>query len=105
MVLLCAGICAGVYALPALAQEASRAPEAASGTTAKSLSVATRYMVAAAHPLAVDAGREMLRRGGSATDAAIATQLVLGLVEPQSSGLGGGAFLVHWDAAAKSVTT
>lgn len=105
IVLLCAGICAGVCALPALAQDASRAPEAASGTTAKSLSVATRYMVAAAHPLAVDAGREMLRRGGSATDAAIATQLVLGLVEPQSSGLGGGAFLVHWDAAAKSVTT
>lgn len=58
---------------------------------------ATRHMAAAAHPLATEAGREILRAGGSAVDAAIAIQLVLGLVEPQSSGLGGGAFLLHWD--------
>ena len=58
---------------------------------------ATRHMAASANPLATEAGREMLRAGGSAVDAAIAIQLVLGLVEPQSSGLGGGAFLMHWD--------
>jgi gamma-glutamyltranspeptidase/glutathione hydrolase len=58
---------------------------------------ATRHMAASANPLATEAGREMLRAGGSAVDAAIAIQFVLGLVEPQSSGLGGGAFLMHWD--------
>ena len=55
-------------------------------------------MVVAAHPAAAEAGREMLRASGSAIDAAIATQLVLGLVEPQSSGIGGGAFLLHHTA-------
>ena len=55
-------------------------------------------MVVAANPLAAEAGREMLRRGGGAIDAAIATQLVLNLVEPQSSGIGGGAFLLYWSA-------
>jgi gamma-glutamyltranspeptidase/glutathione hydrolase len=59
---------------------------------------APRQMVAAANPLAAEAGMAMLRQGGSATDAAIATALVLGLVEPQSSGLGGGAFLLHYAA-------
>ena len=61
---------------------------------------AERHMVAAANPLAARAGLEILRAGGSALDAAVATQLVLNLVEPQSSGLGGGAFLLHYDAAA-----
>jgi len=58
---------------------------------------AARHMVATANPLATEAGREILRAGGSAVDAAIAIQLVLTLVEPQSSGIGGGGFLMHWD--------
>lgn len=58
---------------------------------------AERYMAAAANPLATEAGLEILRAGGSAVDAAIAIQMVLALVEPQSSGIGGGAFLLHWD--------
>ena len=72
-------------------------PEAASGTTTKPGWAYTRQAVAAANPLATDAGHQVLRAGGSALDAAIAVQMVLGLVEPQSSGIGGGAFLLHFD--------
>ncbi len=61
-------------------------------------------MIAAAHPLAAAAGRDILSQGGSALDAAIATQLVLGLVEPQSSGIGGGAFLLHYDSGSREVS-
>ncbi len=60
--------------------------------------------VAAAHPLAVEAGLNVLRRGGSAVDAAVAVQAMLSLVEPQSSGLGGGAFMVRYDAKTRAVT-
>lgn len=72
-------------------------PEAASGWQDKRGSVTNRYAVAAANPLATEAGRQILAAGGSALDAAIAVQMVLTLVEPQSSGIGGGAFLMHWD--------
>ena len=80
---------------PALAQPAPNAPEAASGLEPKNVATARRFMVAAANPIAVDSGVAILDAGGSAVDAMIAVQLVLNLVEPQSSGIGGGAFLVH----------
>lgn len=72
-------------------------PEAASGITAKPGWTYQRQAVAAANPLATEAGVQMLRAGGSAVDAAVAVQMVLTLVEPQSSGIGGGAFLMHFD--------
>jgi gamma-glutamyltranspeptidase / glutathione hydrolase len=99
--LLVLGLSAAIFSQGAAAQWL--APEAQSGWSEKTLAVARRHMIAAANPLAAEAGREILRKGGTAVDAAIATQLVLGLVEPQSSGLGGGAFLVHWDAATRRV--
>lgn len=83
----------------------SVAPEVASIRVEKSSVTAKDYMVAAAHPLAADAGYQVLKTGGSAADALVAVQTMLGLVEPQSSGLGGGAFLVYYDAKTKQVTT
>ncbi len=93
----------GIPALPALAQVSLPAPEAATGRTAKTVGAAAKDMVAAANPLAAQAGREILAAGGSAVDAAVAVQLVLNLVEPQSSGIGGGAFMVFWDG--RTMTT
>lgn len=72
-------------------------PEAASGYSEKPGWGTHKFAVAAANPLATDAGYQMLKAGGSAVDAAIAVQMVLTLVEPQSSGIGGGAFLLHFD--------
>ncbi len=74
------------------------APELGSGyRTDMTVRHAERHMAAAANPLAAEAGRQILRQGGSAIDAAIAMQAVLTLVEPQSSGIGGGAFIMLWD--------
>ena len=77
------------------AQQLARAPDAAKTTAA---------IVAAANPLAVDAGIAILRKGGSAADAAVAIQAMLGLVEPQSSGIGGGGFMLYYEAKSGVVT-
>ncbi|HWI83414.1 gamma-glutamyltransferase family protein [Ramlibacter sp.] len=82
---------------PQAAADRPLAPEAASAFTPKPGWATTRFAVAAANPLATEAGHDILKAGGSAVDAAIAVQMVLALVEPQSSGIGGGAFLLHFD--------
>jgi gamma-glutamyltranspeptidase / glutathione hydrolase len=80
------------------------APEPASGyRTGYKPVLSKNYMVVTANPLASKAGCDVLKAGGTAADAAVAVQMVLGLVEPQSSGLGGGAFMLYYDATAKTV--
>jgi len=74
-------------------------PEVGSGFEEKPGWAADSFAVAAANPLATDAGYQVLKAGGNAIDAAVAVQMVLTLVEPQSSGIGGGAFLMHFDGA------
>ncbi|WNC70397.1 gamma-glutamyltransferase [Thalassotalea nanhaiensis] len=82
-----------------------REPEAATGLQESQTVVGKKYMVAAANPYASEAGFNILEKGGNAIDAAIAVQLVLTLVEPQSSGIGGGAFILHFDNSNKHLTT
>jgi gamma-glutamyltranspeptidase/glutathione hydrolase len=97
--LLWAAIC-----LPLQAQTDRPAqPEPSTGSADKALAHAERHMVAAAHPLAVEAGLNILDAGGSAVDAMIAVQLLLNLVEPHASGLGGGAFLMYYDAGHREI--
>jgi gamma-glutamyltranspeptidase/glutathione hydrolase len=102
----CAALAAALLQ-PALAQTPARPqPEAASPAAPPRNAVAAeRHMVVAANPLAAEVGRQILRQGGSAVDAAIAVQMMLTLVEPQSSGIGGGAFLVHYTAETKKTET
>jgi gamma-glutamyltranspeptidase/glutathione hydrolase len=98
---LLAGLLAACASAPVdLHEGAARQPEAASGFRAKPGWATTKFAVAAANPLAADAGYRILQAGGSAVDAAVAVQMVLSLVEPQSSGIGGGSFLLHWNGHA-----
>ena len=84
-------------AVLAQTKKRAEAPEAGSGFTAKAAKTFKTHAVSSANPLASEAGMAMLKAGGSAVDAAIAVQMVLNLVEPQSSGIGGGAFMLHHD--------
>ncbi|MEO0442759.1 MAG: gamma-glutamyltransferase [Pseudomonadota bacterium] len=92
---------------PVYAQQISdaNAPESAGGFSGKKALVADQFMVVAAHPRAVAVGYQVLKQGGSAIDAMVAVQVMLGLVEPQSSGLGGGALLVYYHANTQTLTT
>ena len=82
-----------------------RDPEAATGISQKNEVRTEKFMVSAANPYASLAGSNILAKGGNAIDAAIAVQLVLNLVEPQSSGIGGGAFLLYWDQQKQQLIT
>ncbi len=123
--LMMTSVCAVALALPGAAQQAADQVEpeiavdlpaafdglsedAAAAWAARNEGRAVegeRWMVAAQNPIAAEAGARVLREGGNAADAMVAVQAMLGLVEPQSSGLGGGAFLVWYDAATGEVTT
>lgn len=96
---------ATALATPALAQTTPAQPESTTAIAERASVEAAEFMVAAAHPLAAEAGYNVLAAGGSAADAAVAVQVMLGLVEPQSSGLGGGAFLLYWDASQAALTS
>jgi gamma-glutamyltranspeptidase/glutathione hydrolase len=101
VLLLAAGL---MFSNLALAADAYL-PEAATGHSEAKGGTAKSYMVVAANPLAAEAGAAIIKAGGSAADAAIAVQLVLNIVEPQSSGIGGGSFGVYWDAKSKTLHT
>ena len=91
------GLCAALALL-------SATPAAHAEALAEAV-VKQREMIVTANPLASAAGARILQNGGTAADAMVAAQAVLGLVEPQSSGLGGGAFVVYYDAATGTTTT
>lgn len=86
-----------------LAHAQDPAPEFGYGWQDKEAVIGADFMVAAAHPEAARAGYDILAAGGTAVDAMIAVQLMLNLVEPQSSGIGGGAFMLYWDATSKTL--
>jgi gamma-glutamyltranspeptidase/glutathione hydrolase len=99
-----------VFAFSSFAQAASqvredREPEADTGKTVKQAHESKEYMVVTANPYAAWAGKNILEKGGTAIDAAVAIQAMLTLVEPQSSGIGGGAFILYWDNKNKKLHT
>jgi gamma-glutamyltranspeptidase/glutathione hydrolase len=102
--LLTIAVCALSTAAPRVMAQALE-DDAGFATEDRAPSVATRHMVAASMPMAAEAGLAILRKGGSAIDAAIAVQAMLTLTEPQSSGFGGGAFIVFFDKATGQITT
>ncbi|GAM78813.1 gamma-glutamyltranspeptidase [Vibrio ishigakensis] len=81
------------------------APESATGWNAKPQVNSSKWMVTAANPIATQYAAEVLAQGGNAADALVVTQLVLSLVEPQSSGIGGGGFMLYWDNKTKKLTS
>ncbi len=101
------GLVVGIWYLVtnANAQVSRAAPEATASQDARPAGPIRTQMVVAAHPLAARAARQMLRDGGTAMDAMVAAQMVLNLVEPQSSGIGGGGFLLYWDATERKLLT
>lgn len=109
VVLAAAATLLAAFAPLAVVLEAPQAgaplPEATTALTERVSVTAREFMVASAHPLASRAGYAVLAAGGTAADAAVAVQAMLGLVEPQSSGLGGGGFALHWDAALGELTS
>ena len=78
-------------------------PEPATGWQEKPVVHTERFMAVTAHPLATRSAVDVLANGGAAVDAAIAAQMVLNLVEPQSSGIGGGVFILYYDAYSKTI--
>jgi gamma-glutamyltranspeptidase / glutathione hydrolase len=99
------GLASGVaLAGPAAAEEIAFQPERTTAIAERASVTAEAFMVASAHPLASAAGHAVLAAGGSAADAAVAVQVMLNVVEPQSSGLGGGGFLLYWNQALSQLT-
>jgi gamma-glutamyltranspeptidase/glutathione hydrolase len=99
----CLRFFAAALALGCVGALAQPLPSGPSGYVPKEAAFGKHFMVAAANPLAVEAGRAVIARGGTAMDAAVAVQMVLNVVEPESSGIGGGAFIVHWSAREKRI--